>query len=150
TPPPSSLSPSFPSPSQLAPLPPSVVQYLYHAYIVREICRAQIKATAILQGQYRSYFLMNNQKGDLRRQIDEQQKRLKRCKEQLNKYVTMSKKLLTEKSKEERLVGRDKSMQDRLRLGHFSIVQHGASFTEQWTNVYALQNVIIQQEQINM
>lgn len=34
---------------------------------------------------------------DLRRQIDEQQKMLERCKERLNKCVTMSKKLLIEK-----------------------------------------------------
>lgn len=34
---------------------------------------------------------------DLRRQIDEQQRMLERCKERLNKCVTMSKKLLIEK-----------------------------------------------------
>lgn len=34
---------------------------------------------------------------DLRRQVDEQQKMLERCKERLNKCVTMSKKLLMEK-----------------------------------------------------
>lgn len=37
---------------------------------------------------------------------------------------------------------RDKSMQDRLRLGHFTTVRHGASFTEQWTDGYAFQNLI--------
>ncbi len=34
---------------------------------------------------------------DLRRQVDEQQKMLERCKERLNKCVTMSKKLLIER-----------------------------------------------------
>lgn len=34
---------------------------------------------------------------DLRRQLDEQQRMLERCKERLNKCVTMSKKLLVEK-----------------------------------------------------
>ncbi|KAG7279098.1 hypothetical protein CRUP_004041 [Coryphaenoides rupestris] len=57
---------------------------------------------------------------DLRRQIDEQQRMLERYKERLNKCVTMSKKLLIEKSKQEKMACRDKSMQDRLRLGHFT------------------------------
>uniref|UniRef100_A0A3P8ZMT5 non-specific serine/threonine protein kinase n=1 Tax=Esox lucius TaxID=8010 RepID=A0A3P8ZMT5_ESOLU len=86
---------------------------------------------------------------DLRRQIDEQQKALERYKERLNKCVTMSKKLLIEKSKQEKRACRDKSMQDRLRLGHFTTVRHGASFNEQWTDGYAFQNLIKQQERIN-
>ncbi|EHB06364.1 Serine/threonine-protein kinase tousled-like 2 [Heterocephalus glaber] len=44
---------------------------------------------------------------------------------------------------------RDKSMQNRLRLGHFITVRHGASSTEQWTDGYAFQNLIKQQERIN-
>uniref|UniRef100_A0A4X2KKB5 non-specific serine/threonine protein kinase n=1 Tax=Vombatus ursinus TaxID=29139 RepID=A0A4X2KKB5_VOMUR len=79
---------------------------------------------------------------DLRRQIDEQQKMLEKYKERLNRCVTMSKKLLIEKSKQEKMACRDKSMQDRLRLGHFTTVRHGASFTEQWTDGYAFQNLI--------
>ncbi|XP_076008001.1 serine/threonine-protein kinase tousled-like 2 [Genypterus blacodes] len=86
---------------------------------------------------------------DLRRQVDEQQKILERYKERLNKCVTMSKKLLIEKSKQEKMACRDKSMQDRLRLGHFTTVRHGASFTEQWTDGFAFQNLIKQQERIN-
>uniref|UniRef100_A0AAQ4S3Z8 non-specific serine/threonine protein kinase n=1 Tax=Gasterosteus aculeatus aculeatus TaxID=481459 RepID=A0AAQ4S3Z8_GASAC len=86
---------------------------------------------------------------DLRRQIDEQQRMLERYKERLNKCVTMSKKLLIEKSKQEKMACRDKSMQDRLRLGHFTTVRHGASFSEQWTDGYAFQNLIKQQERIN-
>lgn len=45
-------------------------------------------------------------------------------------------------SKQEKMACRDKSMQDRLRLGHFTTVRHGASFTEQWTDGYAFQNLI--------
>lgn len=86
---------------------------------------------------------------DLRRQIDEQQKMLEKYKERLNRCVTMSKKLLIEKSKQEKMACRDKSMQDRLRLGHFATVRHGASYTEQWTDGYAFQNLIKQQERIN-
>ncbi|XP_042079219.1 serine/threonine-protein kinase tousled-like 2 isoform X3 [Haplochromis burtoni] len=94
---------------------------------------------------------------DLRRQVDEQQKMLERYKERLNKCVTMSKKLLIERSRQEKMACRDKSMQDRLRLGHFTTVRHGASFTEQWTDGYAFQNLIksehkwaqAQQERIN-
>ncbi|XP_063040820.1 serine/threonine-protein kinase tousled-like 2 isoform X1 [Engraulis encrasicolus] len=86
---------------------------------------------------------------DLRRQIDEQQRMLERCKERLNKCVTMSKKLLIEKSKQEKIACREKSMQDRLRLGHFTTVRHGASFTEQWTDGYAFQNLVKQQERVN-
>lgn len=33
-------------------------------------------------------------------------------------------------------------MQDRLRLGHFTTVRHGASFTEQWTDGFAFQNLV--------
>nr|XP_040031699.1 serine/threonine-protein kinase tousled-like 2 isoform X2 [Gasterosteus aculeatus aculeatus] len=86
---------------------------------------------------------------DLRRQVDDQQKMLERYKERLNKCGTMSKKLLIEKSKQEKMACRDKSMQDRLRLGHFTTVRHGASFTEQWTDGYAFQNLIKQQERVN-
>uniref|UniRef100_A0A8C6T332 non-specific serine/threonine protein kinase n=1 Tax=Neogobius melanostomus TaxID=47308 RepID=A0A8C6T332_9GOBI len=86
---------------------------------------------------------------DLRRQIDEQQKLLEKYKERLNKCITMSKKLLIEKSTQEKQSCREKSMQDRLRLGHFTSVRHGASYTEQWTDGYAFQNLIKQQESIN-
>lgn len=86
---------------------------------------------------------------DLRRQIEEQQKLLDKYKERLNKCITMSKKLLIEKSTQEKLSCREKSMQDRLRLGHFTTVRHGASFTEQWTDGYAFQNLVKQQEWIN-
>uniref|UniRef100_A0A8C2KRJ2 non-specific serine/threonine protein kinase n=1 Tax=Cyprinus carpio TaxID=7962 RepID=A0A8C2KRJ2_CYPCA len=85
---------------------------------------------------------------DLRRQIDEQQKLLEKYKERLNKCITMSKKLLIEKSTQEKQACREKSMQDRLRLGHFTSVRHGASFTEQWTDGYAFQNLVKQQEWI--
>uniref|UniRef100_A0A3Q2QI85 non-specific serine/threonine protein kinase n=1 Tax=Fundulus heteroclitus TaxID=8078 RepID=A0A3Q2QI85_FUNHE len=86
---------------------------------------------------------------DLRRQVDEQQKMLERYKERLNKCVKISHQLLIEQSKREKMACRDKSMQDRLRLGHFTTVRHGASFTEQWTDGYAFQKLIKQQEQIN-
>lgn len=108
---------------------------------------------------------------DLRRQVDEQQKILERYKERLNKCVKISQQLLIEqvsvcsifkfyykhlitflssssfcllflKSKREKMACRDKSMQDRLRLGHFTTVRHGASFTEQWTDGYAFQKLI--------
>ncbi|XP_016150314.1 serine/threonine-protein kinase tousled-like 1-B isoform X5 [Sinocyclocheilus grahami] len=85
---------------------------------------------------------------DLRRQIDEQQKLLEKYKERLNKCITMSKKLLIEKSTQEKQACREKSMQDRLRLGHFTSVRHGASFTEQWTDGNAFQNLVKQQEWI--
>uniref|UniRef100_A0A8C5WMU2 non-specific serine/threonine protein kinase n=1 Tax=Leptobrachium leishanense TaxID=445787 RepID=A0A8C5WMU2_9ANUR len=86
---------------------------------------------------------------DLRRQIDEQQKVLEKYKERLNKCISMSKKLLIEKSTQEKLASREKSMQDRLRLGHFTTVRHGASFTEQWTDGFAFQNLVKQQEWVN-
>lgn len=86
---------------------------------------------------------------DLRRQVDEQQKMLEHYKERLNKCVNISQQLLIEQSKREKMACRDKSMQDRLRLGHFTTVRHGASFTEQWTDGYAFQKLIKQQEQIN-
>lgn len=45
-------------------------------------------------------------------------------------------------SNQEKQACREKSMQDRLRLGHFTTVRHGASFTEQWTDGYAFQNLV--------
>ena len=45
-------------------------------------------------------------------------------------------------STQEKQSCREKSMQDRLRLGHFTTVRHGASFTEQWTDGYAFQNLV--------
>uniref|UniRef100_A0A2K5IJR4 Protein kinase domain-containing protein n=1 Tax=Colobus angolensis palliatus TaxID=336983 RepID=A0A2K5IJR4_COLAP len=85
---------------------------------------------------------------DLRWQIVEQQKLLEKYKERLNKCISMSKKL-TEKSTQEKLSSREKSMQDRLHLGHFTTVRHGASFTEQWTDGFAFQNLVKQQEWVN-
>nr|XP_015818595.2 serine/threonine-protein kinase tousled-like 2 isoform X1 [Nothobranchius furzeri] len=86
---------------------------------------------------------------DLKQQVEEQQKMLECYKERLYKCVKMSKKLLIEKTKQEKMACRDKSMQDRLRLGHVTTVRHGASFTEQWTIGYAFQNLIRQQEEIS-
>uniref|UniRef100_A0A671QL19 non-specific serine/threonine protein kinase n=1 Tax=Sinocyclocheilus anshuiensis TaxID=1608454 RepID=A0A671QL19_9TELE len=74
---------------------------------------------------------------DLRRQIDEQQ----------NKKLLIEK-CLCVKSTQEKQACREKSMQDRLRLGHFTTVRRGASFTEQWTDGYAFQNLVKQQEWI--
>lgn len=48
----------------------------------------------------------------------------------------------TTQSTQEKQSCREKSMQDRLRLGHFTTVRHGASYTEQWTDGYAFQNLI--------
>lgn len=45
-------------------------------------------------------------------------------------------------STQEKQACREKSMQDRLRLGHFTTVRHGASFTEQWSDGYAFQNLV--------
>uniref|UniRef100_A0A2K5LBY3 Protein kinase domain-containing protein n=1 Tax=Cercocebus atys TaxID=9531 RepID=A0A2K5LBY3_CERAT len=84
---------------------------------------------------------------DLRRQIDEQQKLLEKYKERLSKCISMSKKLLIEKSTQEKLSSREKSMQDRLPLGHFTTVRHGASFTV--TDGFAFQNLVKQQEWVN-
>lgn len=50
--------------------------------------------------------------------------------------------MVVSQSKQEKIACREKSMQDRLRLGHFTTVRHGASFTEQWTDGYAFQNLV--------
>uniref|UniRef100_A0A671QQV6 non-specific serine/threonine protein kinase n=1 Tax=Sinocyclocheilus anshuiensis TaxID=1608454 RepID=A0A671QQV6_9TELE len=81
---------------------------------------------------------------DLRRQIDEQQKLLEKYKELL---ICKCSRLLCN-STQEKQACREKSMQDRLRLGHFTSVRHGASFTEQWTDGNAFQNLVKQQEWI--
>uniref|UniRef100_A0A8C9Y964 non-specific serine/threonine protein kinase n=1 Tax=Sander lucioperca TaxID=283035 RepID=A0A8C9Y964_SANLU len=109
-------------------------------------CFTQVLLMGYLSGRIAPLLQANC---DLRRQIDEQQKLLEKYKERLNKCITMSKKLLVEKSTQEKQSCREKSMQDRLRLGHFTTVRHGASYTEQWTDGYAFQNLIKQQEGIN-
>uniref|UniRef100_A0A671QHD2 non-specific serine/threonine protein kinase n=1 Tax=Sinocyclocheilus anshuiensis TaxID=1608454 RepID=A0A671QHD2_9TELE len=85
---------------------------------------------------------------DLRRQIDEQQNK-KLLIEKVNKMNTIFLKLCVfVQSTQEKQACREKSMQDRLRLGHFTSVRHGASFTEQWTDGNAFQNLVKQQEWI--
>lgn len=49
---------------------------------------------------------------------------------------------LPNQSTQEKQACREKSMQDRLRLGQFTTVRHGASYTEQWSDGYAFQNLV--------
>uniref|UniRef100_A0A671QKB3 non-specific serine/threonine protein kinase n=1 Tax=Sinocyclocheilus anshuiensis TaxID=1608454 RepID=A0A671QKB3_9TELE len=82
---------------------------------------------------------------DLRRQIDDKKLLI----EKVNKMNTIFLKLCVfVQSTQEKQACREKSMQDRLRLGHFTSVRHGASFTEQWTDGNAFQNLVKQQEWI--
>ncbi|XP_077873701.1 serine/threonine-protein kinase tousled-like 1 isoform X1 [Ictidomys tridecemlineatus] len=127
----------------------SASSYSAHGFHLDSPIRVQ---NIYLSHSYNICILSRNQEEancDLRRQIDDQQKLLEKYKERLNKCISMSKKLLIEKSTQEKLSSREKSMQDRLRLGHFTTVRHGASFTEQWTDGFAFQNLVKQQEWVN-
>nr|KAF6498203.1 tousled like kinase 1 [Rousettus aegyptiacus] len=152
----SSVRPSSPSPTALAFGDHPVVQPKQLSFKFTQTDLTMLKLAALESNKNQD---LEKKEGriddllrancDLRRQIDEQQKLLEKYKERLNKCISMSKKLLIEKSTQEKLSSREKSMQDRLRLGHFTTVRHGASFTEQWTDGFAFQNLVKQQEWVN-
>ncbi|KAL4662289.1 hypothetical protein H8958_007687 [Nasalis larvatus] len=152
----SSVRPNSPSPTALAFGDHPVVQPKQLSFKIIQTDLTMLKLAALESNKIQD---LEKKEGriddllrancDLRRQIDEQQKLLEKYKERLNKCISMSKKLLIEKSTQEKLSSREKSMQDRLRLGHFTTVRHGASFTEQWTDGFAFQNLVKQQEWVN-
>uniref|UniRef100_A0A9L0SFJ0 non-specific serine/threonine protein kinase n=1 Tax=Equus caballus TaxID=9796 RepID=A0A9L0SFJ0_HORSE len=152
----SSVRPNSPSPTALAFGDHSIVQPKQLSFKITQTDLTMLKLAALESNKNQD---LEKKEGriddllrancDLRRQIDEQQKLLEKYKERLNKCISMSKKLLIEKSTQEKLSSREKSMQDRLRLGHFTTVRHGASFTEQWTDGFAFQNLVKQQEWVN-
>ncbi|XP_061291484.1 serine/threonine-protein kinase tousled-like 1 isoform X3 [Bos javanicus] len=152
----SSVRPNSPSPTALAFGDHPIVQPKQLSFKITQTDLTMLKLAALESNKNQD---LEKKEGriddllrancDLRRQIDEQQKLLEKYKERLNKCISMSKKLLIEKSTQEKLSSREKSMQDRLRLGHFTTVRHGASFTEQWTDGFAFQNLVKQQEWVN-
>ncbi|XP_073927182.1 serine/threonine-protein kinase tousled-like 1 isoform X3 [Castor canadensis] len=145
----SSVRPNSPSPTALAFGDHPVVQPKQLSFKITQTDLTMLKLAALESNKNQD---LEKKEGriddllrancDLRRQIDDQQKLLEKYKERLNKCISMSKKLLVEKSTQEKLSSREKSMQDRLRLGHFTTVRHGASFTEQWTDGFAFQNLV--------
>ncbi|XP_027276013.1 serine/threonine-protein kinase tousled-like 1 isoform X6 [Cricetulus griseus] len=152
----SSVRPNSPSPTALAFGDHPVIQPKQLSFKITQTDLTMLKLAALESNKNQD---LEKKEGriddllrancDLRRQIDDQQKLLEKYKERLNKCISMSKKLLIEKSTQEKLSSREKSMQDRLRLGHFTTVRHGASFTEQWTDGFAFQNLVKQQEWVN-
>ena len=152
----SSVPPNSPSPTALAFGDHPIVQPKQLSFKITQTDLTMLKLAALESNKNQD---LEKKEGriddllrancDLRRQIDEQQKLLEKYKERLNKCISISKKLLIEKSTQEKLSSREKSMQDRLRLGHFKTVRHGASFTEQWTDGFAFQNLVKQQEWVN-
>lgn len=89
---------------------------------------------------------------EIRRQLTAQQKLIEKQKEKhketLDRCLEMTKKLLKEKSTLEKKTKRQKSMENRLRLGQFQTQRQGASFVENWTDGYAFTDIIRRQERI--
>ncbi|XP_064648198.1 serine/threonine-protein kinase tousled-like 2 isoform X1 [Lineus longissimus] len=89
---------------------------------------------------------LTRQNEEIRRQLTAQQKLIDKQKENIEKCVEMNKKLLIEKSTLEKKATREKSMENRLRLGQFVTQRQGATFVENWTDGYAFTDLIKQQE----
>ncbi|KAK3588071.1 hypothetical protein CHS0354_012124 [Potamilus streckersoni] len=88
------------------------------------------------------------QNDELRRQLTAQQKLIEKHKENLQKCLNVNKSLLIEKSLLEKKTTRQKSMENRLRLGQFVTQRQGASFVENWVDGWAFTDLMKQQERI--
>ncbi|XP_052797810.1 serine/threonine-protein kinase tousled-like 2 isoform X2 [Mya arenaria] len=91
---------------------------------------------------------LNRQNEELRRQLTAQQKLIEKHKENLQKCLTVNKTLLIEKSCLEKKTTRQKSMENRLRLGQFVTQRQGATFVENWVDGWAFTDLMKQQERI--
>lgn len=88
------------------------------------------------------------QTDELRRQLTAQQKLIEKHKDNLQKCLNVNKTLLIEKSGLEKKTTRQKSMENRLRLGQFVTQRQGASFVENWVDGWAFTDLMRQQERI--
>ncbi|XP_052246853.1 serine/threonine-protein kinase tousled-like 2 isoform X2 [Dreissena polymorpha] len=91
---------------------------------------------------------LNRQNEELRRQLTAQQKLIEKHKDNLQKCLNVNKTLLIEKSCLEKKTTRQKSMENRLRLGQFVTQRQGATFVENWVDGWAFNDVTKQQERI--
>ncbi|XP_060560819.1 serine/threonine-protein kinase tousled-like 2 isoform X2 [Ruditapes philippinarum] len=91
---------------------------------------------------------LNRQNEELRRQLTAQQKLIEKHKENLQKCLNVNKTLLIEKSCLEKKTTRQKSMENRLRLGQFVTQRQGATFVENWVDGWAFTDLMKQQERI--
>lgn len=92
---------------------------------------------------------LHKRNDELEQQVASLQKQLEKQKESLVRCQEMNKTLLIEKSKIENISLRQKSMENRLRLGHFQTVRQGATFVENWVDGFAFQEIAKKQELIN-
>ncbi|KAL5006577.1 hypothetical protein ScPMuIL_015383 [Solemya velum] len=88
------------------------------------------------------------QNDELRRQLTAQQKLIEKHKENLQKCLGVNKSLLMEKSLLVKKTTRQKSMENRLRLGQFVTQRQGATFVENWVDGWAFTDLMKQQERI--
>lgn len=91
---------------------------------------------------------LTRQNEELRRQLTAQQKLIEKHKENLQKCLNVNKTLLIEKSCLEKKTTRQKSMENRLRLGQFVTQRQGATFVENWVDGWAFTDLMKQQERI--
>ncbi|KAL4222100.1 Serine/threonine-protein kinase tousled-like 2 [Mactra antiquata] len=91
---------------------------------------------------------LNRQNEELRRQLTAQQKLIEKHKENLQKCLNVNKTLLIDKSCLEKKTTRQKSMENRLRLGQFVTQRQGATFVENWVDGWAFTDLMKQQERI--
>lgn len=92
---------------------------------------------------------LQQSKDDLDREMLTQQKLITKQREQLTKCLDMTKQLLIDKSLTEKKAARQRSMQNRLRLGQFVTQRHGASFVENWVDGYAFTELMKKQEAVS-
>ncbi|XP_038044627.1 serine/threonine-protein kinase tousled-like 2 [Patiria miniata] len=85
----------------------------------------------------------------LKQTHSEAQRQLEVLQKQMAKGMSMTKKLLIEKSDIDMKEARRKSMENRLRLGQFTTKRQGAQFVETWQDGYAFTDLIKQQERLS-
>ncbi|XP_074659089.1 serine/threonine-protein kinase tousled-like 1 [Tubulanus polymorphus] len=108
----------------------------------------EAKSQQVLEKKDSTIDELHRANDELRRQLTAQQKLIDKQKETIDKCVSMTKQLLVEKSKLEKKTTREKSMENRLRLGQFTTIRQGATFVENWVDGYAFTDLMREQERI--
>ncbi|XP_070565414.1 serine/threonine-protein kinase tousled-like 2 isoform X2 [Ptychodera flava] len=115
---------------------------------MRDISDLEVKVSDDLQKKESRIDELLRTTVQLRQKIESLETSLDKQKETCKKCVAMNKQLLIEKSLQEKKEIRQRSMENRLRLGQFTTQRQGASFVESWQDGFAFTDLMKQQESI--
>ncbi|XP_077977974.1 serine/threonine-protein kinase tousled-like 2 [Glandiceps talaboti] len=115
---------------------------------MRDIADLEIKVQDDLQKKESRIDELLRTNVQLRQRIDSLETALEKQKETCRKCIAMNKQLLIEKSIQEKKEIRQRSMENRLRLGQFTTQRQGASFVESWQDGFSFTDLMKQQETI--